>query len=463
MVVTYFAVMLLTLVLVSHYILNTMSGYMYGEQKINVTTMANVVSSFAPEYMSEDGESMNREFEGFVKSIIGDTKMRVLILNRDSVVIFDSQNNHNVLNKAQIKPSVFTAIGGKSGYSQYYNDDRIMTLDAAAPILQSGTVCGVVNIIYTTEEISAIRDATQKDIWIITLVVSLLVGMVIFLVVNLVTRRIVDFTDKITQMSSDGILDEKLDIRGNDEISKLAVAFNDMSEKVINLEHKRVEFVSNASHELKTPLSSIKLMADSIIQTHDIDIEYVREFLLDMNNEVDRLNRIVNKLLYITKMDTDSEKLEAGMDITSVSEILSGIEKNLLPIANRDDITLNVNCDDNLYVMANKDMLWQGIYNVVDNAIKYSNEFGTVEVNANMYDGNIIISIKDNGVGICEEDKEKIFERFYRVDKARSRETGGTGLGLAIALSAIEFHGGTITVDSEPNIGSTFTITIPSV
>lgn len=436
---------------------------MYSDQKLNVTAMANVVSSFAPEYISDNGERVDGEFSSFIKSILSDTRMRVLVLNTDSVVIFDSQNNQNVLNKVQIKPSVLTAVGGKSGYHQYYNDERILVLDAAAPILQGGNVTGVVNITYTTDDISAFRNATEKDIWLITIIVSLLVGLVIFVVVNLITKRIVDFTNKITSMSSDGILDEKLDIRGNDEISKLAVAFNDMSEKVLNLEHKRVEFVSNASHELKTPLSSIKLMADSIIQTHDIDMEYVREFLLDMNNEVDRLNRIVNKLLYITKMDTDAEKMEAGMDITSVSEILSGIEKNLMPIANRDEITLEVKSDDNLFVMANKDMLWQGIYNIVDNAVKYTGEFGKVEVNATKSAGNVVISIKDNGVGISEEDKEKIFERFYRVDKARSRETGGTGLGLAIALKAVEFHGGTINVESELNIGSVFTVTIPAV
>ena len=410
---------------------------MYNDQKLNIIAMANVVSSFAPEYVSPEGELINDEFASLVKSIIGDNRMRVLVLNTDSVAVFDSQNNYNVLGKAQIKPSVLTAVGGKNGYEQYYNDEHILTLDAAVPILSGGAVYGVVNIIYSTDDISAFENATRKDILLISVPLSLLIGFLIFIIINLITRRIVDFTDKITSMSCDGILDEKLDIRGNDEISKLAVAFNNMSEKVLNLEHKRVEFVSNASHELKTPLSSIKLMADSIIQTHDIDMEYVREFLLDMNNEVDRLNRIVNKLLYITKMDTDSEKMEAGMDITSVAEILNGIEKNLMPIANRDEITLEFDIEDNLYVMANKDMLWQGIYNVVDNAVKYTGEFGKVEVTASKKGNDVVITIKDNGIGISSEDITKIFERFYRVDKARSRETGGTGLGLSIALAAI--------------------------
>ena len=236
-----------------------------------------------------------------------------------------------------------------------------------------------------------------------------------------------------------------------------------MSEKVQNLEQQRAEFVSNASHELKTPLSSIKLMADSIIQTPDIDAELVREFLCDMNNEIDRLNRIVTKLLYITKMDTNSEKVEKNMELVSVCDILNGIEKSLMPIAQRDEISLKFIAKQDIYIKAHKDTQWQGIYNIVDNAIKYSKEFGEVSVELTHDLTDVIITVKDNGVGISEDNISKIFNRFYRVDKARSRETGGTGLGLSIALSAIKIHGGDIIVTSEPNIGSTFTIKLPLV
>jgi len=433
---------------------------MLKEEKIRVTTMSNVVSGFAPDYIQEDG-MVSKDFSSLVKTLITDSKMRVFILNNEAKVVFDSQENYNIINKVQVKSSVLTAVSGKTGYSEYYNADGIMVLDSAAPIIVDGKVTGVANIVYNADAITAFRDATKQDVWVITIIVSFLVGIIIFLFTNLITKRIVDFTNKITSMSSDGILDEKLDVRGNDEISRLAVAFNTMSEKVLTLEHKRVEFVSNASHELKTPLSSIKLMADSILQTPDIDMEYVRDFLIDMDNEVDRLNRIVNKLLYITKMDTDAEKLESGMDMVDITEILSGIEKSLLPIAKRGAVTLNVDLENSIFIMANKDMLWQGIYNIVDNAIKYSNEFGVVDVTLAETKDSAVITVKDNGMGIIEEDREKIFERFYRVDKARSKETGGTGLGLSIALGAIKFHGGTIKVNSEPNIGSEFIITLP--
>ena len=297
---------------------------------------------------------------------------------------------------------------------------------------------------------------------LISIVISVFAAIVVFVYSYLFTKRIVDFTNKITAMS-EGNLYEKLDITGNDEISQLGEAFNELSEKVSVLEKQRTEFVSNASHELKTPLSSIKLMADSIIQTPDIEMDYVREFLSDMNDEVERLNRIVNKLLYITKLDTLTETMSGSLELINLRDVVQGINKNLLPIADMENKELLCSADEDILIMANKDILWQAVYNIVDNALKYTSENGTVEVSLVKESKKAIITVKDNGVGISSEDVTRIFDRFYRVDKARSRATGGTGLGLSIAQSAIEFHNGTIEVTSELNVGSEFKITLPLV
>ncbi len=297
---------------------------------------------------------------------------------------------------------------------------------------------------------------------LISIVISVFAAIVVFVYSYLFTKRIVDFTNKITAMS-EGNLYEKLDITGNDEISQLGEAFNELSEKVSVLEKQRTEFVSNASHELKTPLSSIKLMADSIIQTPDIEMDYVREFLSDMNDEVERLNRIVNKLLYITKLDTLTETMSGSLELINLRDVVQGINKNLLPIAEMENKELLCSADEDILIMANKDILWQAVYNIVDNALKYTSENGTVEVSLVKESKKAIITVKDNGVGISSEDVTRIFDRFYRVDKARSRATGGTGLGLSIAQSAIEFHNGTIEVTSELNEGSEFKITLPLV
>lgn len=464
LVFTYFLIMLLTLLLFSYYILTTTKNYLYEDEKQNVTTMSNVVASFAVDYIDPETQKLDKEkFTKFINEIRIDSQMRVLILNKDITVLYDSQNNRNMLGTAQVRPAILAAVNGSAGFMHYDDDDTVI-LDAAAPILTTGgEVIGVVDILHVPESVARIHKAIIGEMAFLILAISLLVGIIIFVVANLVSKRIVDFTSKITSMSDDGILDEKLDISGHDEISRLGEAFNMMSEKVTNLEQQRVQFVSDASHELKTPLSSIKLMADSILQTPDISMDYVREFLTDMNNEVDRLNRIVNKLLYITKMDVYREDDNKNLELISLNDIVGGIEKNLQPLAKKDDITLVFTTPGEIFLMANKDVLWQGIYNIVDNAIKYTDTDGYVLVTMEQKNGKVIITVRDTGEGIKEEDIDKIFDRFYRVDKARARSTGGTGLGLAIAHAAIKYHGGEIAVKSEVGKGSVFTITLPDV
>ena len=301
------------------------------------------------------------------------------------------------------------------------------------------------------------------NVLIISLVTTFLTDIVVTVSVVSLRKRITEYTNAIQIMSQEDRTDEKLVVSGCDEISDLANAFNEMSDKFAIIEKQRTEFVSNASHELKTPLSSIKLMADSIIQTPEITMDYVREFLSDMNEEVERLNRIVNKLLYITKLDTLTENMSGTLELINLKDVVMGINKNLIPIAEMEEKEIILNADEDILIMANKDILWQAVYNIVDNALKYTSENGKVEVTLTKEPKKAIISVKDNGVGISSEDIHRIFDRFYRVDKARSRETGGTGLGLSIAHSAIEFHNGVIEVSSTPGEGSEFRIVLPLV
>ncbi len=298
--------------------------------------------------------------------------------------------------------------------------------------------------------------------FVFALVGAALTDVAVVLCVKGIRRRIVSYTQSIRSMINNEI-GEKLETDGDDEVSKLGVAFNDLNERYSNIEKQRTEFVSNASHELKTPLSSIKLMADSIIQTPDIEMDYVREFLTDMNEEVERLNRIVNKLLSITKMDTLTENMSGTLELINLKDVVIGINKNLIPIAEMENKELILSADEDILIMANKDILWQAIYNIVDNALKYTKEQGRVEISLLKEKKRAVITVKDDGVGISSEDVQRIFDRFYRVDKARSRETGGTGLGLSIAHSAIEFHNGTIEVSSQLGEGSTFSIILPLV
>ena len=319
---------------------------------------------------------------------------------------------------------------------------------------------GVIHTNGTVNTVSAL--ALVGDSLLIAIFVSTVSALAVIWPIHRIRKRLTSYTSSIREMTDDKI-GEKLEIFGDDEISKLGEAFNDMSDKYAIIEKQRTEFVSNASHELKTPLSSIKLMADSIIQTPDIEMDYVREFLTDMNEEVERLNRIVNKLLYITKLDTLTETMSGPLELINLRDVVTGVRKNLAPIADMENKTLDVKAEEDILIMANKDMLWQALYNIADNALKYTGEDGEVVIELTKDKKKAVISVKDNGVGISSEDLHRIFDRFYRVDKARSRETGGTGLGLSIAYSAVEFHNGTIEVESTPGEGSLFNIILPLV
>ncbi len=441
--------------------MNSIHGFLLNEEKMNASKIANMISSFAWNYISDDNMSVSEDFDSFFDTLFLDKQYRILIINKDSMAIYDSHDNAAILGKAQVKQSVMTALGGQEG-NEIYKDEitGYDVVDVCVPIKSPSGVIGAVNATYSSDKILNFISAVKEEIFLFSILSCLLIGLVIFIVANLMSRRIIRFTDKITLMS-DGILNEKMDIRGNDEIARMGVAFNVMAEKLAGIEKQRIQFVSDASHELKTPLSSIKLMSDSIVQNPDIPKEQIYEFLGDINNEVDRLNRIINRLLSITKMDTQAEKAENTFELLDLRAVVSDIVKTLYPLAKNSEIALNFTADKEIYIVGDKDTLFQAIYNICDNAIKYTKRYGEVNVILEQKDNNAQIIIRDNGVGIRPEDVEHIFERFYRVDKARARETGGTGLGLAIANAAVKAHKGHIEVFSEVNMGSEFTITIP--
>lgn len=435
--------------------------YFLDEEKTNATKIANIVSSFAGEYIEPDNMTVAEGFNGYYSTFLIDEKYNVSIYNKDAILIFSSFGENGDQGKIRLKETVLTALGGTSG-SEIFKDEKpgYDVIDVSVPIKQGDNIIGAVNVSLATNRMGVFFSAIRDELVVLAILSCLLIGLIIFVVANLMTRRIVRFTDKITMMS-DGILDEKMDIKGNDEIARMGEAFNTMAEKLAGIEQQRIQFVSDASHELKTPLSSIKLMSDSIVQNPDIPKEQIHEFLSDINNEVDRLNRIINKLLSITKMDTDAEKNESNFELLELRGVVSDIVKTLYPLAKNSEIALNFIADSEVFIMGDKDTLFQAIYNITDNAIKYTKRYGEVNIIVESKEGEAHIVVRDNGVGMRQEDTEHIFERFYRVDKARARETGGTGLGLAIANAAVKSHNGTIRVFSEPNMGSEFTIILP--
>jgi signal transduction histidine kinase len=213
------------------------------------------------------------------------------------------------------------------------------------------------------------------------------------------------------------------------------------------------------SHELKTPLSSIKVLTESILLQENVPSEVYREFLEDINSEIDRMTAIVNDLLSLVKLDYNGAKLNIAE--TDMNRLLRDIIKRLKPLADNKNIDLSFEAAKEVNVDADEVKLSLAISNLVENGIKYTPMDGKVKVSVDADHQNCYITVQDTGIGISEQEQSKIFDRFYRVDKTRDRETGGTGLGLAITHSTVMLHNGTVQIISGEGEGATFIVSLP--
>ena len=265
----------------------------------------------------------------------------------------------------------------------------------------------------------------------------------------------------VSKEISKGNFNIKAKERGPAELIEMAKALNYMSAELDDFEQNRKKFVSDVSHELMTPLATIKLICDSIVTTENPDPEMIQDFLGDLSDEVDRLTRIVERLLTLTKMDSaQTAPSAAPVDFVVM---LNAVIRKLTPNAEAKNIVLysEYSVDALEPMMLDYDKIWEAVYNIVDNAIKYTPEGGFVKLGLELSGKIVSVIIEDNGPGIPDSDKERIFDRFYRLDDSRARDTGGTGLGLAIAKEAVTLHGGEILVKDAADGGSVFVINLP--
>ena len=226
-----------------------------------------------------------------------------------------------------------------------------------------------------------------------------------------------------------------------------------------NREGLRREFTANVSHELKTPITSIRVLADSLMGMEDAPAELYREFLSDISDEIDRESKIIDDLLTLVRADKSNAELNVAT--ANLNGLLEQILKRLRPIAKKRNIELVFESIRQVSADVDEVKLSLALTNLVENAIKYNHEDGWVHVTLDADHKFFYVKISDNGIGISQEAQEHVFERFYRVDKARSRETGGTGLGLAITKSIVLMHQGAIKLQSREGEGTTFTVRIP--
>jgi signal transduction histidine kinase len=255
----------------------------------------------------------------------------------------------------------------------------------------------------------------------------------------------------------EGDYSHKVEMGGRDELTFLGDEFNDLTERLQTSENKRAQFVSDASHELKTPLASIKLLSDSILQ-NEMDPETVREFVGDIGNEADRLNRMSQKLLSLSRIESQAD---GDCEILYMAPTVHRVIKMLSALAEKNRIIIELDLQDDCPILILEDDLYEITFNLVENGIKYNTPGGKLTISLHRQEDNAVLKICDTGVGIPEDAVSHIFERFYRVDKARSRKSGGSGLGLSIVRNMVERNKGEIQVESTVGKGTSFTVLFP--
>ena len=323
---------------------------------------------------------------------------------------------------------------------------------------EQSQVVGVMLASVSTDSIATTMEILNRKALIIEIVMIICIFGVAVGFSSILVKPFNRVTQAITEVK-DGFTDEPIAVPDYIETEHIIDAFNQLLTQMKVIDDSRQEFVSNVSHELKTPLTSMKVMADSLMQQEDAPLELYQEFMQDIANEIERENKIINDLLSLVKMD----KTAAQMNITAVdiNELIESVLKRLRPIARLRDVEVTFESIRPVTAEIDEVKITQVFTNLVENAIKYNKEHGWVKVLLDADHQFFTVEISDSGIGIPEADYDHIFERFYRVDKSHSREIGGTGLGLAITRNAILLHRGSVKVASTEGEGTSFTVKIP--
>lgn len=381
---------------------------------------------------------------------------RVLVTDASGKVLYDSSETGSAVGDYVLYTEVVQALAGNDAfYSRYY--DGAFRSRAASPVVYRGQIIGAVYASEYDTEQAVLLAGLQQNLWRISVITGIIVLVMSLALSKLLTVRFNQLLEAIRSVR-EGDYNHRTAIGGSDEITQLAREFDSLTDRLQVTENARRRFVADASHELKTPLASIRLLSDSILQTEEIDEETVKEFVGDINSEAGRLQRITEELLRLTRLD--GEPPHQGYEV-SLEAVIGRVTHMLRMLAAEHGVVLQAEIQQPCSVKGTEDDLYQIVYNLTENAIKYNRPGGFVKIGLAQKSGQAVLTVEDNGIGIPEEDLPKIFDRFYRVDKARSRAAGGTGLGLSIVHDTALRYGGTVQASRSGAGGALFTVTFP--
>lgn len=455
LLLAYMVAGIVPLLLLASTMLHSVQDYFVEERKKELLSQANVISGQVTSADFLFSVASKVDIEEFILETSQTEDYRVLILDASSVVVYDT--GYEDVGKTFLLPEVMQALEDKD----IAREQKDGTVYAAVSIMGRGNnVVGAVLISDAMTDVHDIVGDIGKESYLLLATVVLLVVLIMFVVSKVFTEPVKSLIGVIQKMS-EGHFEQRVKVNGrvHNEIVDLAIACNQMADQLEKVESTRQQFVSNVSHELKTPLSSVKVLSESILLQEDVPKEMYVEFLHDINSEVDRMTAIINDLLTLVKLD--QKEIPVNFKEIDLNEWMADIIKRLQPLADAKGVSLQWDKLKEIRADVDEMKLSLAISNLVDNAIKYTPEKGTVKVTLDADHQNVFISVADTGIGIPEDEVSRIFERFYRVDKTRDRETGGTGLGLSITHATIMMHKGSIKVNSKEEEGTTILVRIP--
>lgn len=420
------------------------------EARASCDIVANQISSSG--YLKDSGmESVNTAIGQLANYYDG----RIMVVSDNFKIIKDTFSLSD--GKTIISESVFRCLEGEN-VAEYDGEDHF--IEIATPIKKTGSrdTAGVLFLCVSTESIRGTTQMLKEQTEVFSIALAA-IGIVVSATGSIFMLHPFRRISTDLEHMAEGYSNEGLSVNTYTETEDISVAFNRLWARMKVLDDSRQDFVSNVSHELKTPITSMKVLADSLLMQEDVSLELYKEFMADIAAEIDRESKIIDDLLSLVKMDKSAADLNiASCDINGLVET---ILKRLRPIAAKRNVDLVFESFRPVTAEVDEVKFSLAISNLVENAIKYNVENGWVHVTLNADHKYFFVKVEDSGLGIPEEDQEHIFERFYRVDKSHSREIGGTGLGLAITRSAVIMHRGAIKVYSREKEGTTFTVRIP--
>lgn len=398
---------------------------------------------------------LNSVTVGRIITEMGDLNVsRLIVTDVSGKTVYDSEMEIKGA-KFSLLPEIFQALERNDVFTWTYHSGA-MSSKAAVPIYSRGELVGCVYMLEQDTEQGALIQKLQTNTLTITVVLSVVVVIFSIFFSNAFSGRARRIMASMRIIHS-GDYSHKVSIGGNDELTVLGKEFNDLIVRLQESEQKRHNFVSDASHELKTPLASIKLLTDSILQ-NEMDRETVLEFVEDIGDEADRLTRMSNKLLLLSRVESQENN---DCEIVNFAPTVERVIRMLSANAQALGLTVTTDLSEDATILILVDDLYQIIFNLVENGIKYNVPNGKLHICVKQEADNAVLYVSDTGMGIPEDSIDHIFERFYRVDKARSRKTGGTGLGLSIVRNIVERNNGQIHVASKFGEGTQFRVSFP--